>query len=402
MLPSHCRSPRAFPGLHMARFAGSGCALVLVAGQLLHAQAPTLGQSDLRPTRAMAGVSVAGSSLVEVSVGMDATAISSKIVSDLPNVGRQFTALVPAPYVRVDVDFDHRLELEVPFSVNIFHTSGLPTQKDVQIGALGNFYFLDNPTKVRPFLGAGGLYHWQSLGGSYSNSRTQFAVSAQLGLAVPITPNLDFRPLVLYQHWFAHSADSLPAENGFGGALGMTWRVNGGSTGFLPPNPCGTDFRIGFGLEHDSYGSYGGTSQPSETNFALPTPYLGLVLPVALHGQLGVGSNLSAQYTSFGGNHSYSIELQPRLEYNLLPTYRTKPSLRLGAEFNITRQKISTGYTYYGAGADAVVTVPFASRFTYFAGLGYDYQFKNTSAAIPAENMFTLKLGLDLRPWDKN
>jgi hypothetical protein len=317
----------------------------------------------------------------------------------------------PTSELRVGYRATQALGLEFPLRVS-YASMPNETGYGIGVGVLGNLYFAEQPT-IKPFIGVGPLLQYQHVSidnvpvddvvgasvESQSSSITQFGVRAHLGFDWQAFSGLGFRPALFYEHLFDKQSDGVPASNEYGASFGATIHFGPQSS---PATRSPVQVSVGFGLTHFSNDEVGGSATTSSTTFALPATYIGVYFPVTSDQRLMLGGNIAANWATSDLGSGHSIDLQPRVEFNINPRYLSERSVRLGAQFDydythFSSDAASGSVSQHGLGGDVSLTFPFGGSQLFFAGVGFDYLFANESKGLPTSKQISLKFGIDAR-----
>ncbi|MDQ6886709.1 MAG: hypothetical protein M3068_05380 [Gemmatimonadota bacterium] len=335
-------------------------------------------------------------------IGMDASLLWSKFSVDLsPSTTTLFR--LPMQRLRIEYQLSPSLQLEIPLAVQ-YETRGGASFAILTSG--GSFtYFPSTLSAIRPFLGAGGYFTYErasSVGESDASSETLRGLEGQLGVEYRYSEALGFRTRALYQHTFATADRRVPAENAYGLAFGTTMYL--GDRPSTPAKRLPFQISIGFGLQHTRLGASVLRGSSSVTTFDLPSEFVGIYFPAAPDSRLLVGGTVDIRMLSNEGNSFRSVKLQPGIQYNINPDWRTRGGLRLGLQLDyesLRRRADVLGFDVkggaYGVGADLSMIFPLRSAHLYRTGIGFDYLGENSKVGTPAQKIISLKFGIDTK-----
>jgi hypothetical protein len=369
----------------------AGAALVLLAAdaRVLHAQAAAANRWSL---------------------GTDASVSTYRYTFDGQKNPRVTSFDLPRGDLRLGYRVSPMLQLEVPFSFSAFWSDGTNFQGG-SVGLNANLFVAPRAT-VRPFVGIGTGVQVVRLTTAIivddqvipikESTESQYGVSARAGFDWQAFRMVSFRPTLFYERQFERTSHDLAGRSEFGATFGSTVHFGPQAAG---RTAMPLQLSLGGALSRASFGSidggFGNDTPPSITLFQLPSVVVGLFVPVSANGRAMVGANVAASHGSDDDFSQTSVTLQPRVELNLNPRFRTERSARLGlhGNYELARERFSTtdatSASRLGAGADISATFPTRGGLLSRIGVGYDYLAKNNDNLLPSQSQFSLKFGID-------
>jgi hypothetical protein len=362
------------------------------------------------------GAQLAGAQAVPAnpwSLGVDAGLSSSRAFFGGERAGRVSDVGLPQQALRVAYRVSPALQLEVPLSLAHLGTEHTSLQV-ARVGMNGNLFPLAGA--VRPFVGGGAFVYYtrfhttETLDEPASSAlfeppdmAAQFGARVQGGVELQATPTISLRPALFYERLNDRERAGRAGYDATGGTLGVT--LHAGPQTAAPSNGA-VQVSIGAELARVRTGAI--VADPlvniageRYTTFYAPAPSIGVFFPVSANRQLMLGAN--AHYALAGGDagSAHDVLVQPRLELNLNPHYRTQSGVRLGAHADYSNTTITGMYRIrssadrWGGGADLSLTFPMTRTMLFRVGAGYDYLAANRPQLVQSSQQLSLKLGFD-------